>query len=378
MECPRCHNQDPKFLYQVHGQYYCRKCIAFHKVSLNKERITKHIKYIASSPTQYKINFPLSKHQKNIASQLVECYKHHENAYVWAVCGSGKTEIVFEVIQYALNQGHRVCFCLPRKELVKELYLRIQDAFPMTIGIAYGGVSQNLDAQFIVCTMHQLYRFENDIGFDLMIADEIDAFPFYGNEVLNELFQRCCLGSFIKMSATIEDADIQNGKVFIMNRRYHGYDLPIPKLLLCPYFIQKWVLLYLINSLHSRIIIYVPTTIEVSKLTSFLKTHHINCEGVCSHFQDNQEKIVALITSKINVLVSTTLLERGITIENVQVIVYGGNHQVFNWKTLIQIAGRVGRKPNFPTGHIYILSSEQTYHIRKCINTIKKLNTMRV
>lgn len=377
MECPRCHNQSQKFLYQVHGQYYCRKCIAFNKVHLNNPRFTKRIIY-PTSHFQYKLNFSLNQHQEKIASKLVECYKNHENAYVWAVCGSGKTEIVFEVIQYALNQGHRVCFCVPRKELVKELYQRIQDAFLFSIGIAYGGVTKNLDAQFIVCTMHQLYRFENDIGFDLMIADEIDAFPFYGNEVLNEIFNRCCLGTFIKMSATIEESDIQDGKVLIMNRRYHGYDLPTPKLLLCPQIIQRLILLLIIHYLHTKIIIYVPTTQMVYDTVRYLKRHKINCDGVCSHYQDNDHKVNSLNTSQIHVLVSTTLLERGMTIENVQVIVLQGNHHVFNWKTLIQIAGRVGRKPNYPTGHIYILSSEQTKDIRKCIHTIKKLNQMSV
>ena len=43
------------------------------------------------------------------------------------------------------------------------------------------------------------------------------------------------------------------------------------------------------------------------------------------------------------------------TVEDVQVIVYHGEHVLFDERTLIQIAGRVGRKPDFPTGKVYIL-----------------------
>ena len=103
-----------------------------------------------------------------------------------------------------MNQGHRVCYCVPRKELVIELYQRLKEAFcNVTIGLLYGGHIENVDSNFIVCTMHQLYRFENQIGFQLMIADEVDAFPYYGNDVLNEMFNRCCVGRYVKLSATI-------------------------------------------------------------------------------------------------------------------------------------------------------------------------------
>lgn len=77
-------------------------------------------------------------------------------------------------------------------------------------------------------------------------------------------------------------------------------------------------------------------------------------------------------------IVSTTLLERGITIEDVQVIVYHGEHDLFDRRTLIQIAGRVGRKISHPQGHVYILSNEHTSSIRQCIHTIKDLNQMSV
>lgn len=378
MECPRCHNQNINYLYQHNNQYYCRKCIQFHKVDIHQKRLTKKLTF-SNVFVSYTLDFNLSPKQKEISHSLVECFKNKQNAYVWAVCGSGKTEIVFEVIRYALNTGHRVCFCVPRKELVRELYERMKVAFSnVEIGLLYGGTIENIESPFIVCTMHQLYRFENDVGFDLMIADEIDAFPFYQNEVLESIFHQCCLGSFVKMSATIEESDIKDGQIFILNRRYHGYDLPVPRLMLLPQLTYKLVLLFLMKTNQAQYIIYVPTIHKVQEIVSFLNQYHILCAGVSSKSSGNQEKIAMLREGCIQALVSTTLLERGITIENVQVIVLWGNHRVFHWKTLVQIAGRVGRKPNHPTGHIYILSPERTKDIQKCISIIKKLNRMSV
>ena len=43
--------------------------------------------------------------------------------------GSGKTEMIYPVIKYALNQGHKVCFTTPRKALTQELAMRIEKQF---------------------------------------------------------------------------------------------------------------------------------------------------------------------------------------------------------------------------------------------------------
>ncbi|WP_028042056.1 helicase-related protein [Candidatus Stoquefichus massiliensis] len=378
MQCPRCHNQNVKQLYKLNGQYYCRQCIQFHQVFIHESRQTTQTKY-PPPKVSYTLSFELSEMQKKISQQLVNNYQHHLNSLVLAVCGSGKTEIVFELIQYALQQGDRVCFCIPRKELVKELYERISEAFHgIEIGLLYGGHIENQDAPFIICTMHQLYRFENNIGFQLMIADEVDAFPFYQNHVLQEIFQHCCQGNYVKLSATFSIEDIHDEEMLVMNRRYHGYDLPVPRMIIGPQWLHKLTLIFIIQYLQKKIIVFVPSIHDVEVLTTYLARHHIRTLGVSSKHTQNQKVIQALKDQQIDVIVSTTLLERGITIEDVQVIVYHGEHALFDERTLIQIAGRVGRKPHHPIGKVYIITSTRTQGISKCIQTIKRLNMMNV
>lgn len=376
MECPRCHNQDVDYFYALNGQYYCRKCINFHRVFIGEDRQTLTRIY-QSQNISYKLDFKLSAAQQKISEQLVENYQLHKNSLVLAVCGSGKTEIVFALIHYVLMQGKRVCFCIPRKELVIELHERIVQSFQgIEIGLLCGGVCQNEDSQFIICTMHQLYRYENKYGFDLMIADEVDAFPFYNNEVLNQIFIRCCLGNYVKLSATFMHEDIKDEELLIMNRRYHGYDLPTPRLLLSPIFLHKYITLYLIKKMKKKVIVYVPKIELVDYLVKFFNVFHYRTSGVSSHHHDNQQTVLQLKNDELDIIVSTTLLERGLTIEDIQVIVYQGEHALFDERTLIQISGRVGRKPNHPTGKVYIIATERTKGIKKCIHTIKNLNQM--
>ena len=73
-------------------------------------------------------------------------------------------------------------------------------------------------------------------------------------------------------------------------------------------------------------------------------------------------------------LVTTSILERGMTFFNVQVIVFDTQHDLFDESSLIQISGRVGRKLKAPTGNVYFLTTKSTPSIQKCIKTIKKKN----
>ena len=73
-------------------------------------------------------------------------------------------------------------------------------------------------------------------------------------------------------------------------------------------------------------------------------------------------------------MVTTTVLERGVTFENVHVFVYRAHHRVFNQATLIQIAGRVGRKPNYPLGDVYFMARRITKEMSGCLAYVRKKN----
>ena len=77
---------------------------------------------------------------------------------------------------------------------------------------------------------------------------------------------------------------------------------------------------------------------------------------------------------KYKYLITTSILERGITIKGVQVIVYKSDHEIFNKFTLIQIAGRVGRKADSPYGDVLFISQNQSKEIEAAIKEIEDIN----
>jgi len=375
MKCPRCHNQKVDQFYKINNQYYCRKCIQFSRVFVNDKQ-NYQLPQFLKKPIKYHLDFELSPKQKDISKGLKENYILHQNSLVQAVCGSGKTEIVFELLSYSLSRGERVCYCTPRKELCKELYERIVKHFiNIDISLVYGGHIQDLESQFIICTTHQLYRFEKT-GFHLIILDEADAFPFYNNKVLEEIFLRCVKGNYVKLSATISQEVIDKEKVFIMNRRYHNHELPLPYIRVSPLFLSILYLIWFIKHYKKKTLIYVPTIEDGEKLFSLLKFLHFQIELVHSKCSNNHHKIQKLREGYVRIIITTSLLERGITIQDVQVIVFKADHMIFDSRTLIQIAGRVGRSPQFYNGKICFLGQSYTKEMKRCIYTIRKLNSM--
>src|SRR5699024_11472258 len=76
----------------------------------------------------------------------------------------------------------RVCIATPRADVVRELLPRLQEAFStVPIEALYGGSKdKEATAQIILSTTHQLLRFQD--AFDVLIIDEIDAFPYHRSE----------------------------------------------------------------------------------------------------------------------------------------------------------------------------------------------------
>ena len=89
---------------------------------------------------------------------------------------------------------------------------------------------------------------------------------------------------------------------------------------------------------------------------------------------DRKEHVQALRNKEIPGLLTTTILERGITIPNVQVAVVGAEQLIFNKGALIQIGGRVGRSAQHPTGDFVLFHHGITYAMDEAKNEIIQLN----
>ena len=77
---------------------------------------------------------------------------------------------------------------------------------------------------------------------------------------------------------------------------------------------------------------------------------------------------------KLRCLISTSILERGITLEHLQVIIYGADHPLMDEKTIVQMAGRVGRKTVSPQGEVIVICETISPSIQASRQRIRTAN----
>jgi competence protein ComFA len=358
--CPRCTNQDPEKIGLRNGLFYCRACIQFQQAPWQP----KPRQPLAVS---IQLGYALTPEQQLISNDLIDCYRQGKSAMVDAVTGSGKTEIVFALIQIALAEGKRVGFVIPRKDVIRELIPRFKQVFPsLEIVGVFGGHSEILEGDIIILTTHQMYRYER--YFDVLIFDEVDAFPYAGNPLLKAMVQRSLNGMIVYLSATFTESDLvqfrqEGGNVFQLFKRFHGQPMPNLQVKIHPFFLKWFTIIDEIKTMmkfSKPIFVFVPT----------IRIGHLLYRWLCIFFKqvqfayssiEGRETIVDDFKKNANgILVTTSILERGITMVGLQVIIFMADHSLFLTSTIIQMAGRVGRKKIDPSGIVMLLANKMT------------------
>lgn len=377
--CHRCQNrnQDLFFLYQ--GHWYCRKCLDFgpleagqwpRKPKLSHKTWTGHPK----------LEFELMPFQKEASTKALDALKRGKDVLVYAAAGAGKTEISMESICWYLARGKKVCFAISRRQVVMEIAKRLAQSFPdLDVIPVCEGYTKVTDADLIVCTTHQLYRYP--FCFDLLILDELDAFPYAGNEVLEAIAAQSCTGQKMLLSATPDEKSLQaieQGKMEMVNlfKRPHEKPLCVPKVIRAGKFLM--VLHILANCRrfirqNKQVLLFVPRIADTTWM-KLVVSIFFRCEVIHSKSADKDEIMARFHEKKTMVLICTTLLERGITVPSVQVIVYRADHPVFTKASLIQIFGRAGRSFKDPEGEGIALVSTVSKNLQECIRQLRYMN----
>jgi len=241
-----------------------------------------------------------------------------------------------------------------------------------TIGLVAGGYKYNEKSDFIFLTTHQLKKYEN--YFDLLIIDEVDAFPFYDdNKLENAAF--LAAKQFIYLSATVPlkyQNLVRKDKVKLVNNyyRHHLKIMPLPQFKETSSIMKFIHLLKLIFKFRANpLIIYVPTKKRGRYLEKMIYLFIRKVKFVCSD-NLNDEIINKFRNREINILISTSVLERGITLANLNAIIYDSDNFIFDEAMLIQICGRVGRDVIHYQGEVIMLTKTIT---RAMINARKRI-----
>nr|WP_316246591.1 DEAD/DEAH box helicase [Sutcliffiella horikoshii] len=337
-------------------------------------------------------NGTLSKGQEVASNKVVKAIQNNTSLLVWAVCGAGKTEVLFKGIETALNKGGRVCVATPRTDVVLELSPRLKQAFPdIEVATLYGGSEDRAkNAPLTIATTHQLLRYYR--AFDTLMIDEVDAFPYSIDKTLEYAATQARTenGCFIYLSATPSkkmQREVRAKKLesVVIPARYHKHPLPVPTLEWCgkwekrikketlPTNVLNWVRKHMENG--SPIFLFVPNITILEKVTdNFAKEYGDLVVGVHAKDKNRKEKVSRFREGNIKMLVTTTILERGVTVADVQVGVLGAEDAVFSESALVQIAGRVGRSSQYPSGDVRFFHYGKTNEMVAAIDQIRRIN----
>ncbi|WP_342437435.1 helicase-related protein [Paenibacillus sp. FSL L8-0436] len=318
-----------------------------------------------------------------------------ERFLLWAVTGAGKTEITFPLLEAVLRAGGRVLIATPRRDVVLELAPRLGRAFPdRTLSVLYGGSPDRWgQSQMVLATTHQLLRFHQ--SFDLVIIDELDAFPYVNDPMLAFAAEHACKpdGRFIYLSATPPkelQRQARNGRLphARVPVRFHGHPLPVPQhLTMAP--VQQCLkrrtlpgkLKKALGSSFAReaqIFVFVSRISHIAGLLSLLRRSFPGktIEGTSSQDPERTEKVAGFRNRAISLLVTTTILERGVTVPRSDVFILDADSGLFDEASLVQMAGRAGRSKDAPDGSVIFLSPQWTRSQRGAISQIRTMNAI--
>ena len=123
-------------------------------------------------------------------------------------------------------------------------------------------------------------------------------------------------------------------------------------------------------------LLFLPHVADLAPVARALKENLGAVKFMTVHASDPQrlQKVQAMRERQLSFLVTTTILERGVTFPGIDVGVLGADEEVFSTAALVQIAGRVGRSKERPGGAVTFWVQENSRRIEEAKQQIKSMN----
>ena len=348
-----------------------------------------------------KIDFDLTLDQLNSLSEINKDLKSNQKMFrlLQGDVGSGKTIVALISCLNVVNSGFQVSFMAPTEILAKQHYNLAKKIFPKNINIDLltskteykdrKNILENLNKNKIKVLFGTHSLFQDKIVYKklgLIVIDEQHKFGVKQRKRLSDKGGKNC--DVLVMSATpiprtmvmtiFGDMDVSIIKEKPKNRKdiitYSKLDTKVNEVLS---FIDKQII-------NRKQIFWVCPLIEESKKVDhksslerykYLKKIYKNKVGLVHGQLDKNERNKILndfLNRRIDILVSTTVIEVGIDFPNANVIIID-NANKFGLSQLHQLRGRVGRG-SFQSYCILLFKSNLSENAKKRINILKSSN----
>ncbi|HWQ41384.1 MAG TPA: helicase-related protein [Desulfosporosinus sp.] len=394
-QCQRCGEKNVDEWPSLYGMAAtCRSCESIgSSTSLNVLYRDQRSLLDGPSEVLFQPHWVLTEAQRQASEQVLEFLQDPsvETALLWAACGAGKTEVCFPPAAWALKQGKSVLFAAPRQDVISDIVPRLKRDFPDYPFQVLTGTSlvKYKVGGMVLATTHQVLRFWR--AFDVIFMDEMDAFPYHGSRALEWGLQHALRqdGKMLYLSATpsrdgLKAVQLGKMKLIRLPARHHRNPLPVPSWERSRHSLEpkgcKDVAVAQIGTLRAQgpVLIFVP---KISWIVPWIKCFRRrfpdwSIDGSYSADQGRSTKIEQLRQGKFDLFVSTTILERGITLPGIQVVVLAADHPVFDERALVQMAGRVGRTRENPAGKVVFMAENMTAAIQTAVQWIEEQNSL--
>lgn len=298
-----------------------------------------------------------------------------------AVTGAGKTEIVLALAFEMIREKKIVAFVCPRVDVIRELDGRVRRYFPEYLIVSWHEhIKTPRLGHFYIMTMHQLIHYQ--AFFDLVIIDEADAFPFIQEEedvMLRYLLMRSLksAGKRIYMTATPKK---EHGKPVYLMTKFNQRPLPMPRffhITLLEERIKYGVRIPRLKCLLAkRWLLFVPSIKKGELLFAYLMKQFKTRRIAFTHSRDQERnnKIEKFRQKGIDILVTTSILERGVTFDDISVAAFFLEDPLFTVEMIVQICGRVDRGAERKLYFLEMYYGSYCDKIKVIRNTIKGMN----
>ena len=230
-------------------------------------------------------------------------------------------------------------------------------------------------------------------AFDVLIVDEVDAFPYSNSDMLQFAVHRAVkpTGRLVFMTATpskLELYKIQHQQLSysLLPARFHRHPLVVPLFkelrnwdrALEKKKIPQELYFWMKKRLDEKtpFLVFVSTIQEIPAVEEMMSRVFPNASfsSVSSQEEQRQERIQQMRDGKLDFLITTTILERGVTFYGIDVAVTEAQEEIFTREVLVQIAGRVGRSVDHPGGEVVYFYEGISRSMKQAKKEIESLN----
>ncbi|MCY6355466.1 hypothetical protein OIO11_09585 [Clostridium sp. ZS2-4] len=287
------------------------------------------------------------------------------------------SEIFINIILNFVYRNKKVLYITDENSIQVEIIEKIKKISKFR-GYTYLKEKSNFGDSLLLIAKHEMLNKLN-YKFDLVIYDDIKSFSSRTKYKIIEAMTSKAKDSAKIIAYSIEKI-FENKKEIILPVRDNCYPLIEPKFIGTrvdinkdiPYVVYEYIEWSL--KIKQKVIIYVPNEAKVKSAYEYLSLY-------CSKLDGN---VIFSIKNKSDrkILDNFTKMKQGIMItndfyfdaKNVNVMVFFADDELFNYKKLVYLCGKVGRSGKSRKGEVIFLGNCETEAIDKAKNITRHFN----